>query len=128
MIDGIAMGIWEAILGVGMPWKMAIILAGGGPVACGVAMLSLRVALLPEFFVTARLRRWGLRPLPGTHVFGLAVLWSTKALGVLLVLVIVVAALGIAAWFARSVMPSSLGAVVDLYFEWWSSIGTQPVP
>jgi len=128
VMERAAMSVLEAILGVDMPWKMVIILAVGGSLACGAAIALLRLALFPEFLLTTRLRRFGLRPLPGTHVFGQTVVWSTIALGWLVVAIVGITILGVCVWYAQPRFGPSFSAAVSSYFEWWASIGVHASP
>ena len=93
--------IWEILLDVPMPWRAGLLIwitiIGGYQ----VTRRLLTLLLLPEFWVTNRMRCWGLRPLPGTYAFDNLIEWSIKIFRVMAWLALLVVILGIVAWYAQ---------------------------
>ena len=117
----------RAILGVlllvPMPWRAGLVI---GIVALGsyqVLRRLLSLFLLPEFWITTQLRRLGRRPLPGTYAFGDFIGWSIKASRWLAWLGVIVAGVGITAWYVRpSIEDTILARYVDQSVTWWYSL------
>lgn len=117
---------WELILSAAMPWRIVLILSVGGLAGYGIASLVLRLLLLPEFLLTTRLRRWGWRPIPGTHAFGKVIWWGMRFLRALLCAALVMAVVSVIAWYALPILPTAAVEVLNRFFEWWPSLGTLP--
>jgi len=112
--------IWEILLAVPMPWRASLILCVAAVVGHQVGRRLLIFLLLPEFWVTNRLRRWGLRPLPGTYAFDSFVEWSIRILRTLAWISVLLIILGIVAWYAQPFLEGTAFArYVDKGVNWW---------
>lgn len=123
-LQDLAETCWRLILSTAMPWRVVLILSVGGLAVYGAASFMLRLLLLPEFLLTTRLRRWGLRPIPGTHAFGRVICWAMWLLPLLLCTTLLVAGLSVIGWYVLPGLSGTVAEVVNHFFEWWSSLGT----
>ena len=126
VLHDLASSCWKLVLGTAMPWRVALFLSAGGVVGYGVGSIALRLLLLPEFLVTTRLRHWGWRPIPGTHVFGRAIWGGVWLLRALLCLAIALALLSFVTWFLVPHLSDTIAEPLRQYFEWWASLGATP--
>lgn len=106
-----------------MPWRAG--LAIGVVIISGYQVIRrlLPLLLLPEFWITSRLRRWGLRPLPGTYAFGDFITLMIKASRWLAWGAVMVVGVGIITWYAPpSVGNTTLALYIDQSVAWWYSL------
>ena len=83
----------------------------------------LLLLLLPEFWITSQLRRWGRRPLPGAYAFGDFIGWTIKASRWLMWGAVVVVSVGIITWYTRpSIGDTTLTLYIDRGIAWWYSL------
>lgn len=112
--------IWELALPLPTPWRFVLLVGGGVIIAYQLVRRILPLALWPEFLITDRLRRFGLRPLPGTYVFGDLIVWLLKNLRRLTKVALWLVALSFCAWYARPyVADTAFAQYIDKGIEWW---------
>ena len=115
--------IWEILLVVPLPWRAASVIGLVIIIGYRVIRRLLPLFLLPEFWITSRLRRWGLRPLPGTYAFGDLIGWIIRVCRWLAWVGVIVVGVGIIAWYGRpSVEGTTLAQHIDQGIAWWYSL------
>jgi hypothetical protein len=115
--------VWEILLVVPMPWRAAAVLWLATVASYHLGHRFLALLLLPEFWITNLLRRWGWRPLPGTYAFGRAVEWSIRILRASVWLALVIPISGIVAWYVRPLLEdTALAHHIDQGVDWWYSL------
>ena len=120
--DAIA-ATWEILLAVPMPWRAGLLVSIAAIGGYQVVRRLLILLLLPEFWITNRLRCWGHRPLPGTYAFDDLVEWSIKILRAFAWLALLALILGLTAWYARpSLEDTALAQYIDQGIDWWYSL------
>lgn len=153
MLQEAIKGIWEILVQIPMPWRtvlaiLIIVIIFYWPVWRSFLWLVKKlgslllfffesvasILLLPEYWVTKQLRRVGLRPLPGTYLFG-DLLQSTITLihsGTIklaekqwhlpkwLALLIIIAPMLL--WYVRPVLDeTTVASYIDQGIVWWYS-------
>lgn len=157
--------VWDPLMGMPMSWRAAMILfativltyslvrlfgrrilRATTALACTTGEAAGAVVLLPEFFVTRRLRAAGYAPLPGTYALGAGLQTAARALEALNQFVVartaperpmrkpqwrlvftagaVLAVLPVAAWETRIHLSggSALGAYIDKGIYQWCAL------
>lgn len=113
--------IWNLLLPLPAPWRFAVLMGGGIVIADQLTRHILPLALWPEFVVTDRLRRFGLRPLPGVYVYGDLIIWLLKNLRRVTKLVLWLVALSFCAWYVRPyVTDTAFAQYIDKGIELWT--------
>ncbi len=108
------------LLAIPMPWRAALTTAALALVVYGIVYGILTLSLSLEFQLTNRLRRWNLRPLPGTYIFDDIVEWTIRLFNVLKWMLLVVSVLGVVAWYARLMLPDAFYMqYIDQFISWW---------
>ena len=125
-LKSVGEGCWGLILDTAMPWRVVLLLCAASLAGYGATSLVLRLILLPEFLLTTRLRRWGWRPIPGTHAFGRVIWWAMWLLFALLCATLVMVVLSVIGWYALPILSGTIADFVSRFFEWWSSLGAVP--
>ncbi len=123
LLQGAIRAIWQIMLLMPMPWRAALTI--GATIILGYQVIRrlLPLFLLPEFWITSLLRRLGLRPLPGTYTFGEFICWTIRASRWLAWGAVVVAGIGIIAWYARPSMGDiTLAGYIDRGITRWYSL------
>jgi len=115
--------IWQILLLVPMPWRAALTIGATIVLGYQIVRRLLPLSLLPEFWITSQLRRLGSRPLPGTYAFGEFIGWAIQASRWLAWGGVMVAGIGIIAWYARPSMDDTmLAGYVDQGITRWYSL------
>lgn len=115
--------VWTFLLTVPMPWRVGLIALIAIIVGYYVLSRVLVLLLLPEFWITNRLRRWRLRPLPGTYAFDRLVEILIRILRVSVWLVLLLSILFVTAWHARPNLEDTiLARWIDQSINWWYSL------
>lgn len=114
--------VWGILLVVPMPWRAAIVLELGIIGGYQLILHVLSLSLLPEFWITNRLRQLGFQPLPGTHTFGSFVVGAINASRRLALVATVIVGLGVCIWFIRPLLGDTIpGLYVDHGIALWNS-------
>ena len=115
--------IWGGLLIIPMPWRAEIVIWTVALVGYQLLYRFSVLLLLPEFWLTNRMRLWGLKPLPGTYVFGNIVESSVKIYRVLRWMMLLTAVLGLVAWYSAPFLEdATLTRYIDQAAGWWSAL------
>lgn len=115
--------IWRILLVVPMPWRAEIIIWATVLVGYQLAYRFCVLLLLPEFWLTNRLRLWRLKPLPGTYAFDSIVESSIKISRVLRWIMLLIAILGLVAWYSQPFLEdTTLTRYINQVIGWWDSL------
>jgi hypothetical protein len=118
----ILVNIWKFLLNIPMPWRAELIIWSVAIMGNRLVYHLLRLLLLPEFLITNRLRRWNLKPLPGTYAFGSLIEWSIRILRISTVIVIFTAILGVIGWYIYPYVKEDnekLASYIKHFINWW---------
>lgn len=115
--------IWRILLVIPMPWRATIIILGAIVMGYQLFYLFSILLLLPEFWITNRLRLWKLKPLPGTYIYDDMIELSIKISRVLRSALIVVAIVGLIAWYTQEYVENiALARYIAQMIDWWYSL------
>jgi hypothetical protein len=110
----------KLLLAIPMPWRAALTTAALALVVYGIVYGILTLSLSLEFQLTNRLRRWNLRPVPGTYIFDDIVEWTIRLFSVLKWMLLIISMLGVIAWYARPRLPDAVYVqYIDQFISWW---------
>ena len=115
--------MWRVVLVVPMPWRAELITWITVLVGYQVIYRILVLSLLPEFWITNRLRHWKLKSLPGTYAFDSLIEWSIEIFRVLRWVAFLVAVLGIIAWYLQPLLEdATFTQYMNQLINWWYSL------
>ena len=115
--------IWRILLVIPMPWRAAIITLAAIIIGYQFFYRFSILLLLPEFWITNRLRLWKLKPLPGTYIYDDMIELSIKIYRVLRSILIVVAIVGLIAWYSQEYVEDMvLARYITQMIDWWYSL------
>lgn len=117
--------VWQLLMPIPMPWRFVLITGGTIVIVYQLLRRALPLVLLPEFWITTRLRRWGLSPLPGTYVVGDIVIFFIRVLHRATWMTLAVVGIGILAWYMRpSLAETQIGQYIDWGIAQWDELET----
>ncbi len=105
---------WGLLLPIPMPWRAAIVLAMFFVGSYQLAYRLLALVLLPEFWITNQLRRWGYQPVPGTQEIDDLIISLIKLLRWLALLGTIFASVCVIVWYMRTYFEKT---IVATYIE-----------
>ena len=115
--------IWRVLLVVPMPWRAEIAIWAAVLVGYQIIYRFLSLLLLPEFWLTNRLRLWRLKPLPGTYVFDSLIELGIRISRLLRWVVLLIACFGLIGWYLQqSVEDATLAECISQMIGWWDSL------
>ena len=115
--------IWKALLVIPMPWRAEIVIWVVALFGYQILYRFSVLLLLPEFWLTNRMRLWGFKPLPGTYVFDNIVESSIRIYRFLKLMALLVAVLGLVAWYAKPFLEdTTLAWHINQVISWWNAL------
>ena len=115
--------VWRILLAIPMPWRAGMITWVVALVGYQVVYLLLILLLFPEFLLTNRLRRWKLRPFPGTYIFDDVIGWAIRLFNVLKWALLVASVLGIIGWYIRPFLTDATSVqYIDQFTGLWQTL------
>ena len=115
--------IWGELLIIPMPWRAEIVIWIVILVGYHFLYRLSILLLLPEFWLTNRMRLWGLKPLPGTYAFGYIIELSVKIYRVLRWVMLLTSILGLVAWYSAPFLKdTTLVRYIHLAVDWWNAL------
>jgi hypothetical protein len=114
--------ITDFILAIPMPWRAGLFFFIFAFLGYQVLRRLLVLLLLPEYWITSLMRRLKLHPLPGTLFFDDVIGWLIKTSRWTVWIALLVAIIGVVAWYQRPYIESpTIARYVEKSFDWWYS-------
>jgi len=115
--------IWRILLVIPMPWRAEIVIWVVALVGYQLLYRLSVLLLLPEFWLTNRMRLWRFKPLPGAYVFGNIIESSIKIYRVLRWMMLLMAVLGLVAWYSEPFLEdATLTWYISQAVSWWNAL------